>query len=116
MKVLIADDSTLLRRNLRRLLSTIPSVSELCESDTVASTIEAIENQSPDTVILDLLLPDGTGFDVLTYLRDQRRSIRVIVLTTFPGSSERHRALSLGAEQFLDKSKEYERLFDLLGE
>lgn len=114
MNVLIADDSSLVRRNVRRLLSTIPGVSAFSEADSVSSTIRAIEEASPDAVILDLHFPDGSGFDVLTHLQDAAHHPRVIVLTTFAGPSERNRALSLGAERFLDKSTEYEELFDLL--
>lgn len=114
VKVLIADDSTLVRRNLRQLLSTVSVAPDFCESDSVASTIESIEAEFPDTVILDLLLPDGTGFDVLNYLRERERRPRVIMLTTHPGEPERQRAIALGAEHFLDKSTEYEKLFELL--
>lgn len=116
VNVLIADDSSLVRRNVRRLLSTIEGVSSFWESDSVRSTIAAIENERPDTVILDLHFPDGSGFEVLTHFKDASNSPRVIVLTTFAGESERERALSLGAVSFLDKSTEYEQLFDLLAD
>ena len=80
----------------------------------MSSTIRAIEETSPDTVILDLHFPDGSGFDVLAHLQSAAHHPRVIVLTTFAGPSEREKALALGAERFLDKSTEYEELFDLL--
>ena len=114
MKVLIADDSSLVRKNVRRLLSTIASVSALCESDSVASTIRSIDREHPDALILDLHLPDGTGYEVLMHLERYRERPKVIVLTTFAGEIERERAFALGADYFLDKSTEYEQLFDLL--
>lgn len=104
----------MVRRNVRRLLSTIKGVSELLEAESVSATIRTIAEAQPDAVILDLHFPDGSGFDVLTYLQETTYHPRVIVLTTFAGPSERERALSLGAEQFLDKSTEYEQLFELL--
>ncbi len=114
VNVLIADDSSLVRKNVRRLLSTIEGVTSIWESDSVLSTIGAIETECPDTVILDLHFPDGSGFDVLSHLREIASPPRVIVLTTFAGPSEREKALSLGAASFLDKTTEYEALFDLL--
>lgn len=51
---------------------------------------------------------------VLAHLQSAAHHPRVIVLTTFAGPSEREKALALGAESFLDKSTEYEELFDLL--
>lgn len=114
VKVLIADDSALVRKNVRMLLSTVETVSDLREADSVRSTIEAIETDRPDAVILDLHMTDGSGFEVLSYLKSSSNRPTVIVLTTFAGSSERERAISLGADYFLDKSTEYERLFELL--
>jgi DNA-binding NarL/FixJ family response regulator len=114
VNVLIADDSSLVRRNVRRLLSTIDGVLALHESDSVRATISAIEAESPDTVILDLHFPDGSGFEVLNHVKKKTNPPQIIVLTTFAGPSERDRAFALGAAGFLDKSTEYEQLFDLL--
>lgn len=96
------------------LLSTLAGVSDLRESDTVRSTIASIETEQPDAVILDLHMPDGSGFDVLSHLQSCSHRPKVIVLTTFAGHAERQRAIALGADSFLDKSTEYEKLFELL--
>lgn len=110
MKVLVADDSDLVRRNIARLLTDCPGVDELIQSHSVYSTIQTIEVENPDAVVLDLQLPDGSGFDLLEYIRLKPRRMLVIVLTNFPDPANRERALRLGADFFLDKSFEYEQL------
>ena len=114
VKVLIADDSAMVRRNVRRLLTTLGTVSSYLETESVASTLETIAREVPDVIILDLHLVDGSGFEVLSVLREHPHNSLVIVLTAFSGSLERRKAMKLGANYFLDKTTEYEELFELL--
>ena len=114
MKVLIADDSALVRKNLRKALSAIPSVSEVVESHSLLSTLRQIQIDKPDFVVLDLQLPDGCGFQVLEHVRLQQDPPRVVVLSTCPSEHNRHRCLNLGAERFLDKSYAFQQLIAIL--
>jgi DNA-binding NarL/FixJ family response regulator len=68
---------------------------------------------SPDVVILDLHLRTGSGFGVLRRLRGPERP-KVIVLTNFDVPAYRREAESLGADAFLDKSRDYGHLPELL--
>ena len=61
-------------------------------------------------VILDLQLRKGTGFGVLRAIRDMPTRPVVVVLTNFALRSYRETALALGARDFLDKSRDYDRL------
>lgn len=112
--VLVADDSDLVRRNIVKLLEGCPVIRQIIHSHSVYSTIQKMEVEQPDAVILDLQLPDGSGFDLLEYIRLKPQHVLVIVLTNFPDPGNRERALKLGADFFLDKSFEYEQLPDLL--
>ena len=118
MKILLADDSALVRHNLEKLLCQSLADLEILTSDSVASTIREIEDHAPDIVILDLKLLDGSGFEVLQYLQNrdsaEASAPSVIVLTSFGGTAERERSFALGASHFLDKNADYERLIELL--
>ena len=61
--------------------------------------------EKPDLVLLDIILPQKDGFEVLTKIRDapETKDVPVIVLTNLEGSEEVERALSLGARTYLVK-------------
>ena len=114
MKILLADDSQLIRDNLKKLLSRIEGITMIVESYSVISTIRQIDVDQPDLVVLDLQLPDGTGFHLLETLRAREDAPRVMILSNFPTEANRKRALALGAEGFFDKSREFSQLVDYL--
>jgi DNA-binding NarL/FixJ family response regulator len=114
MKVLIADDSPLIRMNLRKLLSSVKTISTILVSQDVPSTIEQVTGAQPDIIILDIQMPGGTGFDVLQFIRERNLSITTIVLTNFASENNKKKSTELGAQYFFDKSNEYERILDVL--
>ena len=78
--------------------------------------IEAVARLNVDVVILDLQLRNGTGFGVLRAVRALPKKPIVVVLTNFALRSYRETALALGARDFLDKSRDYDRLPAILAE
>ncbi len=113
-RVLIVDDSVVVRRNLKQLLSDQPGIDDVQEASSVASALLRIVEEQPDAVIVDIQLPDGTGFEVLEHLAEQVPRPLAVVLTNYPDQYNRERAAELGVEYFFDKSFEYERLLEVL--
>ena len=113
-RVLIADDSELMRRNLQKMLSRLPGVAEIFESSSVATTLVQIVKCYPDTIILDLQLPDGTGFEILEYFACYEHPPLTVILTNHASQSYREKAIRLGADHFFDKSFEYEQILNVL--
>ncbi len=113
---MIADDSQLLRTNFRKLLEGSQNSFEISESGTVAETLLQLRSAEPDVLVLDIQLPDGSGFDVLDDLSATGCTSPplVIVFTNFPSDQNRRRSLELGARYFFDKSNEFEQLIELL--
>ena len=68
----------------------------------------------PDMVILDLNLASGSGMDVLRQIRQRPTHHTVIVLTNYFNPQYQKRCMELGADYFMDKSRELEALGDLL--
>jgi two-component system phosphate regulon response regulator PhoB len=70
-----------------------------------AEALRAARNERPDVVILDLMLPGVSGYDVLSELRgrDETRDVGVILLTARREETDRIRGLSLGADDYLTK-------------
>lgn len=114
MNVFIADDSPLVRERLVKLIARRQPDARVSESQDVPSTIAAIDNDRPDVLILDLRMPGGSGFDVLSHIQRHNLAIRVIVLTNFASEVNERRSHKLGAHFFFDKTKEFERALDVL--
>lgn len=114
MKLLLADDSQLLRENLQKLMRSVNTINHIYESGDVPATLEAIATHEPEVIILDIRMPGGSGFDVLEHLQQRQQSPIVIVLTNYATEYNREKCLRLGAKYFFDKSKEFEKVIDVL--
>ena len=105
-KLLIADDSTLVRNNLKRLLSDVDSLN-IIESRDAESTVVKLKQESPNLILLDLRMPKGSGYDVLNFIKTQNTKPIVIVLTNSSNPESRKRCMDDGADFFFDKSKQH---------
>jgi two-component system LytT family response regulator len=65
MKIAIIDDETDARFALRKLLETLQQDNEIIEADGVLSGLDVIKQHKPDLVFMDVMMKDGTGFDLL---------------------------------------------------
>ena len=113
MNILLADDSELIRENLKKLLRQRTVEGTISESFDVASTIHMIESASPQVLILDMQMPGGSGLDVLSYISHTHKNILVIVLTNHSTNYYRDRCLGAGADHFFDKSEEFMKVIEL---
>jgi len=114
MKLLVADDSLLLRKSLVRLLDSLDQDLDIMEAPNIAETIDAIAKYYPDILILDLHFPDGYGYDVMDYIVNHDLQLVVIILTNLATRKNETRCYAKGAHHFLDKSHEYEKLGDVI--
>ncbi len=114
-RVLLVDDSPIV---IERVREAIGEIENLRITDTVQrehSAVEALSHGGVDIVVLDLHLDWGTGFGVLRALQSmQSQRPRVIVFTTYDLPEYRRQAMALGADHFLDKARDFERLLELL--
>jgi DNA-binding NarL/FixJ family response regulator len=113
-KVLLIDDSELIGSKVLDLLSTVEAVELLGQAKSVKEGLRACEEKKPDLVFLDINLPDGSGIGLLKELKDRQPYIRVIMLTNSADSFYRHKCAELKAEYFLDKTKDFDRIPQLL--
>jgi two-component system OmpR family response regulator len=117
LRVLLVEDSSLLAARLSELISNLPDVDLIATAETEADAISQIANGLPHVLILDLHLRSGSGFGVLRSMaRDSLRRPKVIVLTNFGLQEYRREVEALGADVFLDKSRDYFRLPALLSD
>jgi DNA-binding NarL/FixJ family response regulator len=114
MKVLIADDSCEVRERIKMLLSEVEKVEMIEEAENVQQAIEHIKQQGPDVVILDIKMPGGNGIDVLKEIVRNDQIPVVIMLTNYPYPQYRKKCMDAGADFFFDKSREFEKIIEVL--
>lgn len=84
MKAVLIDDQSHVRENLKMLLGEfVPEVVVIAEADGVKSGLDCLKKYKPDLVFLDIEMADGTGFDLLSLIKE--RTFRVIFVTGHDG-------------------------------
>ncbi len=114
LRVLLVEDSVLIRKHLVALLEDSEGVAVCGEVDTEADAVTALRVGRFDAVVVDLQLREGSGFGVLQHLKLYHPDLLAIVLTNSNTAAMRARSLAMGAHHFLDKSSEFERVAELL--
>src|SRR6187455_2202155 len=110
-RVLIVEDSAIIRERINALLAPLPSVMIVGYAETAADAIAAIGDLNPDVVTLDIGLRSGNGFDVLRWIStDGAPRPKVIVITLIEKDAIRDRLVSCQVGAILDKSTEFNLL------
>jgi two-component system, NarL family, response regulator len=101
--VLIVDDHPVVRDGLHAMLSTELDISVVGDAGTGAEALASINRLQPAVVLMDLLLPDMEGSQVIQRICSRSSDTAFIVLTTLAGDEEIYRALEAGARGYLFK-------------
>ena len=105
IKVIIIDDHTLFREGLQRLLvrHEIDVIASVSNGD---DGLKSIKDLEPDIILLDLRMPEMSGIDVLKSIREIKKSLPVVMLTTSDNEKDLIEALRNGASGYLLKDME----------
>ena len=104
-KILIADDESSLRTLLKAVISTENSKYEIVEAEDGDQALAKIESEKPDLVILDVMMPGHTGFEVCEKVKQDAnlKNTIVLILTAKGQQTDKEWAKSVGADCFLSK-------------
>ncbi len=108
--IVIADDHTIFRHGLRKLLEEQPDLQVVAEFSDGRGICEMVETDQPDLLLLDLNMPEMDGFDVLRQLRVANINVDTVVLTASQDQAELRAALELGAKGIVLKAVATEEL------
>jgi DNA-binding NarL/FixJ family response regulator len=114
IRVLCVDDHPLLREGIAAIINNQPDMWLVAEATNGTEGIEGFRKHRPDVTLMDLRLPDMSGVDSLIAIRADFPEARIIMLTTFEGDVEVHRALEAGARAYLLKSMPHKELVDAI--
>ena len=91
MKILLAEDQSMLRDALCQLLQLQPDVASVSQAVDGREAVELLKTNPVDVAILDVEMPYQTGLDVLEWVKEHQPAVKVIIVTTFkrPGYFER---------------------------
>jgi two-component system NarL family response regulator len=105
VRIVIVDDHPVVRDGLSAMISAEDDLEVVAEAGTAAEALKVISalRPKPDVVLMDLLLPDMSGSDVIRRICDGSSDISLIVLTAVAGDEEIYRALEAGARGYLFK-------------
>jgi DNA-binding NarL/FixJ family response regulator len=104
IRVLLADDHTLVRAGISALLERVEGVKVVGEAADGLHAMELIKELQPEVVLLDLQMPGLSGFEVLQQATEKFPSIKIIVLSVHDSEEYALRALRSGAAGYLPKS------------
>ncbi|MFH1853414.1 MAG: response regulator transcription factor [Candidatus Neomarinimicrobiota bacterium] len=110
MKVLVVDDSDMLRERLISLLTDLPDIEVSGQAVDVGDALTKLTELQPDLVILDIRMPGGSGIDVLKSAKLADNPPAVIVFTNYPHSQYRTTCLQEGADYFLEKTGDFDKI------
>jgi len=114
MRLLIVDDSDILRTRLTEILSEIKGIEIAGEEESSHRAVEAVERLKPDLVILDIRMPGENGTRVIEAIKKRKNPPIVIMFTNYPYLQYRKRSMDLGADYFFYKAIEFENLVKLM--
>ena len=103
-RVLLVDDHALVRAGIRALIDMLDGVEVVAEAGNGREALQQVEKFAPDLVLLDLTMPEMSGFEVLEQIVQRSPQVRVIILTMHEAREYAIQAMSLGAAGFIPKS------------
>jgi DNA-binding NarL/FixJ family response regulator len=108
--ILIVDDSNLIIERLTDMLNGLEHVDSISHALTVTTAIEILGQSTPDIILLDINLPDKSGIELLRIVKKRYPDITVVMLTNNANDYYRQLCLKLGADNFVDKSKDFDMI------
>lgn len=115
VRVLIVDDSAMLREGLTSLCSLLSELEVVGTAADGVEALEAIRNLQPDVVSLDIRMPRMSGIEVLKAIQRDRLTCTPIILSGMADEFSREKCLELGAKYVFDKGTELEKFLQVLG-
>ncbi len=111
IKILIADDHTIVRAGIRGLLETQPDFEVIAEVENGQQAVEQTHKLSPQIILMDLRMPEMDGVTAIAKIKAQHPEIHILVLTTYDTDADIVRAVDAGATGYLLKDVPREELF-----
>jgi DNA-binding NarL/FixJ family response regulator len=115
MKVMIVDDHPLMRVGIAAIINARADMTVVAQAGTGEQAVGLFQRHKPDITLMDLRLPgEMGGVEAIAAIRSKSPRARFIVVTTYDGDEDIHRALEAGAQGYVIKGMPYQTLVDAL--
>ena len=112
IRVLVADDQSMVRAGFRMLLSDEPDIEVVAEASNGLEAVEKATRFQPTVVLMDIRMPELDGLEATRRIRRLRPDTRVVVITSSTAEEDRRHAREAGAHIFLPKGVGAEALVE----
>jgi RNA polymerase sigma factor (sigma-70 family) len=103
IRVIIADDHTVVRQGIRHVLEDIEGLEVIAEASNGNEVLQLMEHSDPDLLVLDISMPEKTGLDVAKELRAQGSEVAILVLSMHDDPEYVLEAVRVGADGYILK-------------
>ena len=114
IRILLVDDHAVIRMGLTTAAGDTADMDVVADVESGQEAIEAFRTHRPDVVVLDLRLQGLSGLDTIRLLREEFKTVRILVFTNFAKGEEIYRALKAGAAGFVLKGMPLDRLLEAI--
>jgi len=113
-RVMIADDHPVVVLGLAAIINAQPDMTVVGEASNGRQALELFEKHLPDVTLIDLRMPELGGVEAIKQIRVKHPHAIFIVLTTYQGDEDIHKALKAGAQGYLLKGMAHDDLLDAI--
>ncbi len=114
IRVLVVDDHPVVCDGLSAMIGTQSDMIVVGQAANGSEAIQLFRKLKPDVTLMDLRMPEMGGLEAIRAIRAEFSNSRFIVLTTYQGDEDIHKALSAGAQGYLLKGMSHDTLFDAI--
>ncbi|MGO9994387.1 MAG: response regulator [Steroidobacteraceae bacterium] len=108
------DDHPLIRQGIALLVSAQPDLTLVAEATNGREAVQQFRAHRPDVTLMDLQMPEMSGLDAISTIRGEFPEARIIVLTTYAGDVQAHRAVKAGSRAYLLKDTLHRELVETI--
>ena len=114
IRILVADDHYVVRMGITALVNTEPDMEVVGEAADGNQAVEMFQRFHPNLVLMDLRMPAKDGIAATKEIRNANPNARVLMLTTYDGDTDIHRAMEAGAQGYVLKNSTGDKLIPAL--
>lgn len=114
LKILIVDNHDIARKGLAMLVSRQDGLFVVAEAGTVADALKKVREYVPDVVVMDTLLPDGSGIEACRDVRDENPNVKLLMLTSYGDQTAVVGSIMAGASGYIIKKAQSQEISDII--
>jgi DNA-binding NarL/FixJ family response regulator len=114
IRIFCVDDHAVVRDGVAAIINLQPDMTLAGAAATGAEALERFSELRPDVALVDLQLPDMSGFELIKKIRNKSPNARIVVLSSYEGDIDIQRALEAGAQGYVAKGLVRDELLDVI--